>query len=316
MKALKLFALFAFILPAKTGLFADSSLFIERKMDAMKGTSALTATLPPVSSILPSDIPPTDIEAPIKNLIYDQQIELAKLKIGLGRKGFVSTTPYMDKAKNSKNPKQNLAYIATQLNELKKKTFNKKLEAYDYKVQLFHKGGMSMASYIELLTQSKKADDDKSIYPQIEFFRKLQKRELTIDFTAVERERALVVRRLAYRMNERGQRELRHMVLAYRLGDVTHKTFYNYLEMACRTSGIKLETYPAIQAYMHYIYLSDHLNNTTFINKIHNLKQACYLGLTKSHIEMALIKQSRCVINLAKRIDAESSNQSVAWSGN
>ncbi len=257
----------------------------------------------------------TSLRTALKDLLIDKKSEFNTIRATLGQKGTLTTTPYMKVAGKSDDPRKNMAYLNTQISELKNRLLNKKLAAFDLKAGMFHKGYMSMASYVELLTQMKDTSlGPKTINPQIDFFKKAHDMESKIDFHAVEKERAQVVRRLVYRLDSLRQQELRKMILAYRLGELSHKDFYSYLQSACLKTGIKFNSYPSLSAYFQCILLSDHLDRNKFFTELKELEDQRYAGLIIKPAERVLVKQSTTLIAIAKLVEMSMSSEEWAWS--
>lgn len=268
--------------------------------------------MPSVSYTLPTHLPPPDVKfesektklMAMKNLIKKEKADILNLRAKMDHKGSPKPTPFMRTAEKSEDLWKNLSFINSQISDLKSRFFNKKLQAFDFKVQMFHKGNMSMASYIELLTQMKdKSLGPKTTNPQIDLFKKVHQLESKIDFQAVEKERSQVVRRLVYRLDSRHQQDLRKMILAYRLGDISHKDFYSYLQSACDKTGIKFNTYSNLSAYLHCVLLSDQLERNKFFTELKDLESQRYAGLIIKPAERTLIQQSTTLNAIAKLVD-------------
>lgn len=253
----------------------------------------------------------------LKTLISDKKQHITNLRSSLGQKGNLTTTPYMATAEKSIDPRKNLAYLNMQISALKNRVFNKKLQAFDLKVQMFNQGTMSLASYIELLTQMKDTSlGPKSKHDQIDFYKKIQRMEAKIDFKTVERERAQIIRRLVYRLNSRDQKDLRKMILAYRLGDVSHQNFYHYLQEACAKTGIKFESYSNLFHYLQYVLLSSQFEQNRFFTQLKELEGRRYNGLIYKPSERALVKQSSSLNDISKIVANVSASEEWAWSKN
>lgn len=301
----------------------ESADFPSTPNDGIKTSNAtvLIETMPRLESPLPSEYQahPLDSQAQsqLSDMLADQYFKLARTKNALGNRGKIVTTPYMNKRKKSESPKEGLAFISHQLSELKKRTFNNRLEAFDLKSELYHKGKMSLESYFQVMATTLHPNAvKKGQFPQVETYKKLIKMEKSINFSEVDRQRSLVLRRLVYRLDASAQKKLRKMVMSYRLGEINHTEFYSYLEWTSKKSGINWDTYGALKNFSQLAMQSQKLIQPRLMSEIQHMEDQCYRQLVETPLERSLVRQSQETDRLIASIDISTFSPSMAWAKN
>ena len=195
---------------------------------------------------------------------------------------------YKDSTPKAEVLKKDLVKEEEKLAQEKATTFNKELLDFDSQVQAYRKGTLPLGQYVKNLTSS------VSSYPRsIEFFLKALAMENTLDFKQVEAERGKMIQALVNQLSKAQVSQLLNCSLSYRLGRIRHTDFYAYLRDLCEKSGIRCKNYPAMEAYIRYVLLSDQINAERLLADIRKMEEFSYESLAKTKKEKDLVVLSR-----------------------
>jgi hypothetical protein len=92
--------------------------------------------------------------------------------------------------------------------------------------------------------------------------------EKSLDFKAVEAERALFLETLAKSLSEGELARLVDLSLSYRLGNLTPGAYYHGLRRLCRSRGQTLSPYPSFKRYLDYITLAHSIDRRGLFGEI------------------------------------------------
>jgi GNAT superfamily N-acetyltransferase len=182
-----------------------------------------------------------------------------------------------------KQNEQALQWLARE----KEKHFNRALLAFDQQVDLYREGKTTWGEYITLL--SRHAAPSKPVALFLEALRD----ESALNFAAVQAERAALVRHLLGKMNDVEKTGLTNDAVAFRLGNITNADFYARLKTLCARHDLALARYPAMDAYVRYVLLSDAIDADRVLADVSKMEQSVYAALAVTPRERQLLAQSR-----------------------
>src|SRR5207249_3610710 len=129
--------------------------------------------------------------------------------------------------------------------------------------------------------------------PAIQTFLKALAMEKSLNFQEVEAERSKMIQALVKELNKTQLAGLVQFSLAYRLGRIRHTDFYVYLREICEKAGVRCKNYPAMDAYVKYVLLSDQINAEKLLSDLKTMEKRSYDRLSKIVKEKELIAESR-----------------------
>lgn len=180
----------------------------------------------------------------------------------------------------------------------KKLFFSQELIAFDEKMEAYRQGTLPFGPYVEYL--SSLAKPEKS-YPTAHLFLRAWRMESQIDFERTDAERLLLVERLSSLPDVNHSRKLLSFSMEYRLGKMRHADFYAQLKSICKSAGVSLADYPAMDAYIRYVLISDRLQSETLFKELLRLEKKHEEHLARSPREKELLRVSRAVF-LAEKL--------------
>ncbi len=177
-------------------------------------------------------------------------------------------------------------------------SFNPSLMAFDSQVEAYRAGKIQMGEYARIL-----AKDAEGLSPELETFLEALKLESSLNFSQVEAERSILLANLLKKLSKTQTSDLMTHSVAYRLGNLPHTDFYEYLKNLCEKSGVNLSQFPAMNSYIQYVLLSDNINTEAVFKEIQELEQSRYLMLSKMDREKHLIEESKYLYLVGKLLD-------------
>lgn len=201
------------------------------------------------------------------------------------------------------NQKQILSKLQGRLNQKKKNVFNPDLLAFDDKMEAYRAGRRSLSDHIQFLAAQ------KPVQGQVDIFLEALKMEASLNFQRVEAERAQLIEELVKKVGQEQITALIQQSVAYRLGQTRHTDFYGFLNNLCRKNGVALARFPAMDAYVRYILLSDNLEAEKLLAEVEFLEHSSTASLAKTPEEKSLLSQSKHLYLVSKLLDFSLSSE-------
>ncbi|MGQ0645435.1 MAG: hypothetical protein ACT4O3_08085, partial [Elusimicrobiota bacterium] len=190
--------------------------------------------------------------------------------------------------------KAKLAERESRLAGQKSAAFNPALLNFDRKVQAYQEGNIPFGDYIRHLSAAppRRRGTEGETSAVLDFLKALDL-ESSLDFRQVESERARLIESLVQKLTKDQTSALTAQSLAYRTGRIPYADFYRYLQRLCRSGGVSLAHFPAMDAYVRYILRADAVDPEALFREIRGLEEAGYARLAKTQEEKRLVFESR-----------------------
>ena len=191
-----------------------------------------------------------------------------------------------DSVAGQKEAQEEIERIAGRLEAVKDKVLNPALRELDSRISLHHKGKIGLGKHLKFLAS-------KSSPPAVKKFLTALDLEDSLDYKKVEGERSFLTRALA---GELPKAELENLVkagLAYRLGNLSHGAFYQYLKDLCSAYGIKLSKWPEMDKYIRYVLLSEKIRAEDLLAEVEGLEKKAVARAIRNDRELEIMEKSR-----------------------
>lgn len=195
--------------------------------------------------------------------------------------------------------KELLAGRQSALDARKAAVFPPDLLVFDAEVASYRSGKGALGSYVKVLA----ARSPSPLPKDVEDFLKALAMESSLDFKQVEAERKRLIERLMETLTREQTDALLQRSMEYRLGRVRYADFYGDLRALCEKSGVPLSGFPAMDAYVRYVLLSDRISAEKLLADIAALERSCYGRLARTPEEKALVAESLRLHLSGKLID-------------
>ncbi len=188
--------------------------------------------------------------------------------------------------------------LIRKLDQEKMEICSPKVRTFDSVVRSFEDQKVSLGDYVfELAARS------RSLPADVGRFAKALALERTLDFQRVEKERADLINVLATRLNKTETSLLLAHSAAYRAGKIGYGVFYEQLQTLCRSKGVSLSRFPAMDAYVRYVLLADGIDAEQLFKELVRLEKSIYAGLAVTSKEKEWVARSREVRLLKKLVN-------------
>ena len=191
-----------------------------------------------------------------------------------------------------------LAQRARENARLKAGAFNRALMDFDQTVQLYRQEKISLGDYVTALAVAVN-EVPESVRPFLDALRM----EKSLDFKKVETERSALIEALVPRMDKPSMEELLSTSVAYRMGQVRHADFYQYLKTLCGKKGVSLAKFPAMDEYLRYVVLADRVDAGKLLDDLQVLEKSAYNRLAVTDEEKNLLAEARRIYLSRKLAD-------------
>ncbi|MBI2119832.1 MAG: DnaJ domain-containing protein [Elusimicrobia bacterium] len=199
--------------------------------------------------------------------------------------------------------KEHIHSFKIKLEEQKSEHFSQKLKAFDQKVELYRNQKIGLGEYIKTVTSISSMDYQViSNHSQIRKFLKALEIESSLNFKEVEKERAALLEQLIQSLSKAQMQELLNVSMVYRLGNIKHADFYVYLQKFCEQNRIDFKKFPAMDAYLKYVLLSDEIVAEQLFEEVKVLEEKAYHSLVKSKEEKEIVSQSKILYLIEKLV--------------
>ena len=192
--------------------------------------------------------------------------------------------------------------IQMELSILKTKKLNNALSELIAKKLDYNNNKIDMGKYIEFLagTEKQKSTESNNLYPNLKLFLTALNLQNKMNFTEVENERKHFIQELSEKLQPAQLNELAQASLSYRLGQISHSQFYNYLKKLCSLSNVELVKWKEMQKYMRYVFISDRIHAEILWTEILALENKKFEQLTTNPTEKEIVQLTRDEILLNK----------------
>jgi fructose-1,6-bisphosphatase/inositol monophosphatase family enzyme len=197
---------------------------------------------------------------------------------------------YKDSAPRLDKMRAKVKALAAQWESEKAGVFSPRLQAFDKKVQAYRAEKISLGDYVREL---KEVGGDFPFAISLRQFVEALEMERTLNFSRVELERAEMIEGLTGKLDPQETAALLAQSMAYRSGQLSYAGFYTRLRELCRTKGLSLSNYPALDAYVRYVLLADGIDTEQLLQEISLQEKRVYDRMALTPEEKRLIVRSR-----------------------
>lgn len=180
-----------------------------------------------------------------------------------------------------------LSRYAADLAVKKQATYSAALVALDNTVNDYRAGKISLGEYVEVLAKI------QSPPAVVKMFLKAVETERMLDFKRVEAERLELIHTLSRQLNPKDMESLLVQSVAFRSGQVRAGDFYTHLKDICQKNGLRWVDFPALDAYVRYVLLTDGIDAEDLMNELSGLERAAFNRLAVSKEEREVVFLSR-----------------------
>ncbi len=207
---------------------------------------------------------------------------------------------YKDSVAFQKEARAMIELLMQQLEQTKTKSLNPELCRLDNQITLHRKGKTGLGEHLKMLDQINFGRDSG---PAIKQFLNAYQIEASLDFKKVESERTSLTRALAENLPKQELQNLVKASLSYRLGNLAHGAFYQYMKDLCIAYGIKLSAWPEMDKYIRYVLLSDKISAEQLLAEVGDVEKKEVEGLIKTDKEREVIRLSRYLTLIEKLVN-------------
>ncbi len=193
------------------------------------------------------------------------------------------------------NYQKSLLKYTESVKQEKVSVFNKSLLAYDNLIYSYKQGQIQLGDYLRNMSKH-----IKNTPQNIQIFLKAYDMEQNLAFNQVEKERAVLIKELVKKLNQKDMQQLLQNSMAYRASQISHSGFYKYLKGICESSGVYLSRFPHMKTYLQYVIISDKIHAETLFKEMNQMEEQGYKQLTKTTKEKDLVSDSEYLYLLGK----------------
>jgi hypothetical protein len=193
-----------------------------------------------------------------------------------------------------------VAELSSAAAELREKIYPIPLRSMDEHRLAFLAHRESLGDYV--LTLSKAFNGRPETYPNTRILLNTLKRERALDFKEVERERLKLVEVLVQRLDPTTLNALVQASVAYRSGRLSYGDYHRFLRSLCRDTGVRLDAYGQLNAYLSYVFLAEQIDAGTLLIEISELEGSVLESLATSEDQRQLVRVHRGLSLLKKLI--------------
>lgn len=177
------------------------------------------------------------------------------------------------------------------MNEVKDRRLSVKLLEFDRHLTGYHGGKEPLGTYVRYLLKSSPLSP--AHVPNLVLLRDALRWEEMLDFKRIERERANLLERMVQRLSKENLDRLVARSASYRLGRVTYGEYYRFLRTLCMESGISLDDYGQLSAYVRYVLLAERINRNDLLTELGALERAVQDSLAVTAEEKRIVSSAR-----------------------
>lgn len=177
------------------------------------------------------------------------------------------------------------------MNDVKDRRLSVKLLEFDRHLTAYHLGKEALGVYVRYLLKSSPLST--AHVPNLILLRDALRWEDALDFKRIELERAKLLDRMVRGLSKENLDRLVARSASYRLGRVTYGDYYRFLRTLCTESGIDLDEYGQLSAYVRYVLLAERINRNDLLTELCTLERAVQDTLAVSSEEKRIVGAAR-----------------------
>ncbi len=176
--------------------------------------------------------------------------------------------------------KKQVADMQQQVNLLKDKVYPDTLKQWDKLFAGYNARTIQLGDYVGFLVRSARSEGRRTKSNTQKFISAL-KEERAINFTRAENERKHLIRVLASNLKRSQLNDLMNHSVAFRVGQIGYKEFYDKLNELAACAGVSLIKYPEFSRYIRYVNLVEQIDRKTILEEIESLEKASVKSLLR-----------------------------------
>ncbi len=201
---------------------------------------------------------------------------------------------FKDSIAHQKQAEEKHKAFAELLRKVKDRKLNAVLREMDAKMALHRKQQIGLGAYIKYLSEvSRKSGAAGGVSPMIDQLTRALALEESMDYKKVEKERRGLTNALTQKLPRAELKNLVEASLSYRLGNLTHGSFYQYLKELCQTYGVSLAAWPEMDKYVRYVLISEKIKPEQLFSDIEAMEKAALRANAKTAEEKEILQLSQ-----------------------
>jgi glyceraldehyde-3-phosphate dehydrogenase type I len=189
------------------------------------------------------------------------------------------------------------------LTSLKNRIYSKDLFALDKAYSDYSQGRLGAVVWVARLAEGRNLDGNR--FPQSRRFLRANAMEQSLDFPAVERARARILRSLAEKLTPEQTKDLVELSVAYRAGALSHGAYYGRMKDLLARARVRLEDYSPFDKYVDYALTADQIDPSQLFNEMEDLKKETFHALARTEGQRTLAGLSDDLLRVEKLIRHE-----------
>jgi hypothetical protein len=134
---------------------------------------------------------------------------------------------------------------------------------------------------------------DKKKFPNVALLVGVLAEEKRLDFKRVEAERQILIDTLVRVLAPAALDRLINESLRFRAGALTPARYFAFLQSFCRDHGVRLQSHPALSAYIAYTLSAEAIHRETLLVELDRLERAALTGLATTDAAVRLVRARR-----------------------
>ncbi|MDD5634787.1 MAG: hypothetical protein PHW46_05890, partial [Candidatus Omnitrophica bacterium] len=184
--------------------------------------------------------------------------------------------------------------IGMKLSYLKGRIYSKELFDVDAAFISYRSGNLEFAEYIDLLIKNANTlKIDFARFKDLCQLAEVKKLEGKIDFEKANKERDLLIDQLEKGLSKNEVKELVANAVDFRGGNISQRSFHEYLLSGAKEIGVKTEEFRELAKYTEYLARYEEVDNTRVMTEIEKLEGEILDCLAKNDDERELSKLSK-----------------------
>lgn len=177
------------------------------------------------------------------------------------------------------------------MGEVKKRRLSLPLLEFDRHLTGYHSRTEPLGSYTRYLLHRSRVPPDK--VPNLILLRDALDWEETLDFKKIEAERAALLNRMVGGLSKENLDRLVARSVLYRLARISYGDYYRFLRSLCVESGIRLDDFDQLSAYVRYVLLAERINRNNLLLELSGLEREVQDGLAVTPEEKEVVGAAR-----------------------
>ncbi|MBL8023876.1 MAG: hypothetical protein JNK54_06300 [Elusimicrobia bacterium] len=177
------------------------------------------------------------------------------------------------------------------LADVKDQRLSPKLLEFDRHLTGYHSRKEPLGVYTRYLLRSSMLS--RAHFPNLVLLQDALHWEDSLDFKRIESERAVLLERLVSGLSKSSLTQLVDRSAMYRLGRISYGDYYRFLRKLCSQSGINLEEFSQLSAYVRYVLLAEKINRNDLLTELSTLERSVQDGLAVTNDERRIVLAAR-----------------------